>query len=344
MEILYIPASLLTSHQFLDPGFPLQIQRDEQTDQTQRKLDKVLVNFVDESNPTDFEVKELLKEIATKAERGHWKAATRKLKRLSRRFPDTVPSQDLLDSVLEACMDRRLQGARASEPARKIMEQMIEYGYEISPSVANYCIQNCIGEDSHNHKSTHQNFGGIDAAWAMMNAVHMSEEQHAASSAMAAPVLSPETYDRICIGLAREAAAEGSRPLDQAMTLLRSMVVNMTYTPPLGTFSAVAHAAVQPANKGHEDKVMTVMSYAKAAGYELDKIGTIPEGRELLASGVIAAEKIDNVPLGLRFLTAASRVNDNNRRADVAVATLSHVVGSVLMTLLGLYTVRLVSA
>lgn len=278
----------------------------------------MLVNYIDSSNNPDNELKELLKEISVKARQGHWKAATRKLKRLSRRFPNTIPSQDLLESVLEACMDCRLQGARASEPARKIMEQMLEYGYEISPSAVNYCIQNSIGEDSHTHKSTHQGHGGIDCAWAMMNAAHASEEK--SSSAMSAPVLSPETYDRICVGLARESRVEGAKALDQALTLLRSMVVNMAYTPPLNTFAAVANAAIQPANKEQIDKVLTAMTYAKAAGYELDKIGSIPEGQDLLASGVIAAERMDNVALGLRFLTAASRVLDNNRRADVAVA------------------------
>jgi Pentatricopeptide repeat domain len=278
----------------------------------------VLVNYIDSSNNPEYELKELLKEISVKARKGHWKAATRKLKRLSRSFPNTIPSQDLLESVLEACMDCRLQGARASEPARKIMEQMLEYGYEISPSAVNYCIQNSIGEDSHTHKSTHQGHGGIDCAWAMMNAAHASEEK--SSTAMSAPVLSPETYDRICVGLARESRMEGAKALEQALTLLRSMVVNMAYTPPLNTFAAVANAAIQPANKGQVEKVLTVLTYAKAAGYELDKIGSIPEGRDLLASGVIAAERMDNVALGLRFLTAASRVLDNNRRADVAVA------------------------
>jgi Pentatricopeptide repeat domain len=295
-----------------------QVQKEQERQQTQKKLNRVLVNYVDNSDNPDYERKELLKEIAVRAQQGHWKAATRKLKRLSRRFPETIPSQDLLESVLEACMDSRLQGARASEPARKIMEQMMEYGYEISPSAVNYCIQNSLGDDSHTHKSTHQGHGGIDCAWAMLNVAHASEEKSATS--MSAPVLSPETYDKICVGLARESHVVGAKALEQALTMLRSMVVNMAYTPPLNTFAAVANAAIQPANKGQIEKVLTVLTYAKAAGYELDKIGSIPEGRDLLASGVIAAQQMDNVALGLRFLTAASRVMDNNRRADVAVA------------------------
>jgi len=104
----------------------------------QPSLDQIAVKFVDESDP-DFERKELEQEISAKAEKGHWKAAVRKLKKLTRRFPDYQIPESVHVQTLEACMADRVQGARASEPARKIMEQMVELGYKIPEQAGNYC-------------------------------------------------------------------------------------------------------------------------------------------------------------------------------------------------------------
>jgi hypothetical protein len=69
---------------------------------------------------------------------------------------------------------------------------------------------------------------------------------------------------------------------------------------------------------------MTVLAYAKAAGYELNNIASVPAGRNLLAAGVIAAEKMDNLGLGLRFLVAASSAQGcEPDKGDVLVANLS---------------------
>ena len=93
------------------------------------------IDFVDTSDP-DFEYKELVKETLKKAEKVHWKGATRKLRRLTRRFPEREISEEVFMAVLEACMEDRLHGARAAESARKIMELMAENGYEIPSDVA----------------------------------------------------------------------------------------------------------------------------------------------------------------------------------------------------------------
>jgi hypothetical protein len=85
------------------------------------------------------------------------------------------------------------------------------------------------------------------------------------------------------------------------------MVVDKSFTPPLGTFADVAKVAAQSSVKSHAEDVVQVLSLAKAAGYELDSIAAVEAGRELLASGVIAAEKMDNLALGLRLLTAAAK-------------------------------------
>lgn len=61
---------------------------------------------------------------------------------------------------------------------------------------------------------------------------------------------------------------------------------------------------------------MSVLSLAKASGYELDTIGAAKSGRDLLGCGVIAAEKLDNTPLALRLLTAANKADVSPERGD----------------------------
>ena len=85
---------------------------------------------------------------------------------MTRRYPDTYIPEQVLLQVLETCMVNRLQGARASEPARKIMEQIVEQGYYIPEKEGNFCIQNSLGETG--PTSTHQGFGGVDTALAMI--------------------------------------------------------------------------------------------------------------------------------------------------------------------------------
>jgi len=93
--------------------------------------------------------------------------------------------------------------------------------------------------------------------------------------------------------------------VEEACLLLRAMVVDRSFTPPLSIFSDVAHAATKADNMG--EMVLQVLSLAKASGYVLDNIASAQAGRELLASGVIAAEQMNNLALGLRLLTAAAK-------------------------------------
>lgn len=195
----------------------------------------------------------------------------------------SVP-EDVYTQVLEACMADRLHGARASEPARKILEEMADANMPIPAEMANYCIQNCLG---YGPDGTHDGCGGIDTALAMLGAVESQDKS----------VISEETYGKLAVTLVN--AGE----LDESLKVLRSMIVDMNFTPPLQVFADISEAA----GKLDAEKVLTVLAFAKAAGYELDKIASTVDGRSMLASGVIAAEKLDNIALGLRLLAAASK-------------------------------------
>lgn len=256
---------------------------------------------MDESDP-DFEVKELQREIKTKAEMGHWKAATRKLKKLTRRVQRDKPVPvDVLEVVLDSCMAARLQGARAAEPARKILEQFVEFGYPIPESAGNYCVRNCLGDTG--PQSTHQGFGGIDTALAMMAALKQSGTN-----------IQAETYDKICAALAKEGS------MKESLKMLRHMIVDMTEIPPLATFAAIAEAAVADPGAHLEKWVLEVLTLTKAAGFELDNIGKTQDGRAILAAGVVAAERGNNLNLGLRLLTAARSASTDDEVCDKLVA------------------------
>lgn len=261
------------------------------------------MTFIDKSDP-DFELKELAREIRAKSQKGHWKAATRKLKKLTRRFTDRKIDEDLYLQVLEACMANRLQGARASEPARKILEQLVEAGYGIPEQAGNYCVKNCIGESGPN--STHQGFGGIDTAYAMLAALEQAKTS-----------VQLETYEKVIAALAKEGSVA------DAVSVLKTAVMDKGETPSLPTFAAVAKATVADWKDGSESEMTKVLAYAKSAGYDLDKIASTEDGRIVLASGIIAAERMQNEALGLRLLTAASQASCEPERGDALVASSS---------------------
>jgi pentatricopeptide repeat protein len=264
------------------------------------------IAFVDESDP-DFDFKALVSEINEKASVGHWKAATRKLKKLSKRYatPEKpVPVETYL-AVLDACLADRLHGARASEPARKILEEMSENGYTIPAKIGNQCVLNTLGNGPN---GTHDGCGGIDTALAMLAALE--------SSPSGSDMITVDTYGAVVSALSSDGAVE------EAVLLLRAMVVEHSFTPPLSVFSDAAHAAAKTDDMA--ETVLQVLTLAKAAGYILDNIASADAGRELLASGVIAAEKMDNLPLGLRLLTAASKAEGcAPDRGDDLVASIS---------------------
>lgn len=261
------------------------------------------VTFTDNSDP-DFEFNELVSEIMSKTEVNHWKAATRKLKKLKKNYVSEerpIPESVYL-ATLQACMADRLNGARASEPARKILEDMAEAGVSIPQEVANYCILNCLGDGP---DGRHDSCGGIDCALAMMAAVETAGTK-----------IEDDTYGRVATVLAH------NEEIDESLAMLRSMIVEKSCTPTLGVFADVAVSTVQV--EDHVEKVPNVLALAKAAGYELDSIASTVDGRNLLAAGVIAAQKMDNVALGLRLFTAAAKAKGcDPDRGDDLVASAS---------------------
>jgi len=208
--------------------------------------------------------------------------------------------------VLDACVADRLHGARASEPARKILEQMAEDGCTVPVILGNQCVLHCLGNGPN---GTHDGCGGIDTALAMLAALE--------SSPSGSNVLTVDTYGAVVSALSNDGAVE------EACLLLRAMVVEHSFTPPLSVFSDAAHATAKAENMG--ETVLQVLTLAKASGYVLDNIASAEAGRQLLASGVIAAEQLDNLPLGLRLLTAARKAEGcaPDRGDDLVASTSS---------------------
>jgi len=254
------------------------------------------IEFCDESDPY-YEFNLILSEINEKASVGHWKAATRKLKKLARRYNNNDNSEtehpliprDTYVSVLKTCLEDRLHGARAAEPARKILEEMSKLNYPIPAELGNACVVSCLGGRSPN--GAHEGFGGIDTALAMLAALESTEE--------GSKTIASDTYGSVIMALSADGAIE------EAVLLSRSMVVEHSFTPEIEVFAALADSAAKDGAKG--EIVFHAMTLAKAAGYVLDDIASTKPGRDLLASGVIAAEQTDNTALGLRLLTAAAK-------------------------------------
>mmetsp|Transcript_2511 Transcript_2511/g.3802 ORF Transcript_2511/g.3802 Transcript_2511/m.3802 type:complete len:758 (-) Transcript_2511:370-2643(-) len=286
------------------------------------------ISFSDDSDP-DYEFNSLVSIVLEKAKMNHWKAATRKLKVLSRRHatPERPITRDIYVAVLTACSTDRLHGARAAEPARKIMEEMADAGYDIPAELGNLCVSNSLGFESN---GMHDGFGGIDTALAMLAAMESNVTKSVGEGDEGVVIpgnIAVETYAAVVSALAKDGAVE------EALLLLRAMVVEHSFTPPLGTFADVAEVAVKrpsadapssAASQGNES-VMQLLTLAKAAGYELDSIASAEAGRSLLACGVIAAERMDNLALGLRLLTAAQKCEEGVApdRGDDLVASSS---------------------
>ena len=83
------------------------------------------------------------------------------------------------------------------------------------------------------------------------------------------------------------------------------MVMEKYFTPPLGLFVNVAKVAAML--EDCIEHVEQVLTYTKAAGYELDNIVAMETGQELLTSRVIAAKKMGSLALGLCLLTAVAK-------------------------------------
>lgn len=241
----------------------------------QNQLQSMAIDFVDESDP----VGEMITEIEAKCLQGHWKSATRKLKQTTRRFPYEVAEETFV-KVLTACSENRLQGARASEPARKIMEQLVEKGFSIPEQLGNHCIENTIGFDG--SFSTHQGFGGIDTALAMVAAMEQANS-----------FVYGETYQKLAVALAKEGS------LDECLSILQMLVVNRAETPDLSTFASIADHATKHAEDEH---MVTLLSYVKAAGHDLDTIAETDDGLRIINNAVVSAERLEKDPLVFRLL------------------------------------------
>lgn len=247
------------------------------------------VTFCDESDP-DFDFKVILSDVMQTSSVGHWKTATRRLRKLHRKYstPERPVPREAYLAVLEACAANFLSGSRASEPARKIMEDMSTFEYSIPADLANTCLLYSLGDGP---GGTYEGCGGIDVALAMVAAIESSPGGESS--------LTDASYGKLVSALAKDGA------IDDSVLILRSMVAQKGFTPPLSTFAAVAKGAAK--SKDHAEQVLQVLTYAKAAAYELDAIAAVEDGRQLLASGIIAAWLMDNVALGLRLLTAAAK-------------------------------------
>jgi len=272
-------------------------------------FEKTGIDFQDNSDP-DFDFNSLVNEISTLSERVHWKKASRRFKKLIKNYGIGSPEsreipEHVFSDFLSALMQDRLHGARAAEPARRAMEEMVSHGYTVPAEIANTCIKESLGFEK---DGTHEGFGGIDSALAMLTAVEISKENPT-------PIF-VDTYEKLITTLANEGS------IDDALQLLREIVVDRSDTPSLKVFADVASACVEAANE--PEKLMTGLAYIKATGYDLDNIASTIDGRGILAAGVIAAEKMNNVGLGLRFLTAASKAEGcEPDRGDTVVANLS---------------------
>jgi len=251
------------------------------------------VSFTNDADP-DFDFNSMNNEILEKCEMGHWKSASRKIKQLRRRYVTKerpIPRETYL-AVLECCSIDRLHGARAAESTRKVMEEMAELGYEIPAKLGNECVKNCLGLGS---GGTHDGFGGIDPALAMLSAMQGSPDDGENSS-----IIESETFEAVVGALA------GDDAIEEAIVLLKAMITDHSFTPPLSTFAGVAKIA-SSGEVQQAEMILQLLTLAKASGYILDSIGSAEAGRDLLASGVVAAEKMDNLALGLRLLTAAAK-------------------------------------
>jgi len=98
------------------------------------------------------------------------------------------------------------------------------------------------------------------------------------------------------------------------------MIVDSDLTPTLSLFAKVGNACV---GENNYEGVLQVLSLVKASGYELDTIGSAESGRAVLAAGIVAADKLNNVPLGLRLLTAAEKADVSPSRGDTLTCQIS---------------------
>ncbi|GMI00290.1 hypothetical protein TrVE_jg1831 [Triparma verrucosa] len=239
------------------------------------------------------DIQATLEAIEMCAETKEWKTATRKLKQLTNACASTSPATPVPPSAYTSALLSMSDNygsctPHAVSPARSIIETCLKSDVPLPADLLNRYAQSAtyLSRDPQS----------IDSTLAIMQAM----------SSANVPIES-QTYvlaiQRLC----------DEKCVSEATLVLRSWIVEGGETPELRVFEQVAREAVI---QEEWEGVMSVLSLTKAAGYELDTIGTASSGRSLLGLGVIASEKLDNTPLALRLLTAANKADVSPERGD----------------------------
>lgn len=241
----------------------------------------------------------------------------RPLPRRRRRHPPPPVDSDTLGTILRSLARAHLQGGRAAQPARKIIDEMVANCYPLPPQVINTILLDSLGSSYTNldTQKTYTNPPNLDATLAIVDALARADARARETTPENSNGNGPQSLGPSPLGpsplsideefwppFVSSLIKESSAP--SAVATLKQMIVTFSATPSLPLLSSVASALVRDGNHGD---VMTVLALAKAAGYELDEVGSSGDGRGILASGLVAAAKNNNVALGLRLLTAAQK-------------------------------------
>lgn len=238
------------------------------------------------------DLEETLRVTIEAGEAGKWKLAVRKLKQLSKAHEiegSPVPHSALL-STLQSMDNEK----HASESARRVIELMCSNGHQLPAELCNSLADTACYVNN------------VDAALAMVEAMSRSNTE-----------ITQETYVALLEALIRDTSHRSS---EEGTLILRAMIVDSDITPGLSLFAKVGNLCIREESF---ESVFQVLSLVKASGYELDTIASAESGRAVLAAGIIAAEKLNNVPLGLRLLTAAEKADVSPSRGDTLTCQIS---------------------
>jgi pentatricopeptide repeat protein len=256
----------------------------------------------------NVDLNSIVDKIKEMGSNGQWEDSRASLKMIDE-YQDLMKgtvSRDTYVSILEACLRNDLYQGKASSLACEILERMVNAGYSVPSTLGSSCVQFCLGNDELEPKGVDR--GDIDTALKMVTII--SRTPGGLKS------LSIDSIGAIVSALSK------NDKLEEAMRLLREMISDGAFTPPLTVFADVASAAARKTNDS--EKVLESMMLLKSSGYLIDNIASSKAGRNILASGVIAADQMNNVELGLGLLAAASKAGDcEPDSGDVLVASLS---------------------
>jgi hypothetical protein len=171
---------------------------------------------------------------------------------------------------------------------------MATCGYAVPAELANACVTTALDMGA---GSTHGGCDGIDTALAMAADVEaVSDGGRCADGRKLWP---PGIGAR---RLTSVLAADGA--VEETERVLCAMMVKHSLILALGTFADVARAATR--SNDRTTNVLQILTYDKAAGYNLERISAMETERDLLAAGVIVVKQMENLALGLHLLTVAA--------------------------------------